>query len=81
MKYTVRKKYIWKASIPEIYGYGLLVMDQTEELAMKALKKEYYAWRNARPHSSQMTFKRALEYWCGGSEKIELGKIYNDGFG
>jgi len=78
-----RKKYIWKASTPDIFGYGLLVVDQTEELALKALKKEYYAWKKSRRESgmwSDSTFKSSMEEWGGGTEKIELGKVYNDGF-
>ena len=74
----MRKQYIWMACMPLIFGYGLIVVDKTEELALKALKKEYYKWRKFR--NGHHTFKQAYENWSGRSERIELGKVYNEDF-
>jgi hypothetical protein len=78
-----RKSYIWMATIPDIFGYGLIVVDKSEELALKALKKEYYAWKKTNRKAgyySDSTFNSSWEDWGGRTEKIELGKAYNDGF-
>ncbi len=74
-----RKRYIWVGQIPEIFGYGIIVLDKNEELATKALKREFYRWKRAQPSPS--TFKSAFEDWGGRIEKVELGKAYCDGFG
>ena len=79
-----RKSYIWVGRIPSIWGYGSMVLGKSEEEVMKALKKDFYECRklhkNGLPdHFS--TFKKALEYFGGGAEKVELGKIYFDDFG
>ena len=66
-------------------GYGLLVVETSEDKAMKALKKEYYQWRKASGGSFGIydmdTFDRCLEYFGGGVFEIEIGLVYHDGFG
>jgi hypothetical protein len=71
-------KTIWIAKIPDIFGYGLIVAEVSEDKAMKALKKAFYEWRNSR--GSTTTFKEALENWGGGAEEISIGKVYYDNF-
>jgi hypothetical protein len=80
-------KTIWIAKIPDIFGYGLIVAEVSEDKAMKALKKDkamkalkkaFYEWRNSR--GSTTTFKEALENWGGGAEEISIGKVYYDNF-
>jgi hypothetical protein len=78
-----RKRYIWVGQLPDIFGYGLIVIDKSEELVTKALKKEYYAWKRERRKDgihSDSTFKSSMEDWGGCIEKVEYGKVYNDGF-
>jgi hypothetical protein len=72
------EKRIWIATIPEIFGYGLTVLDVTEEAALRALKAKFYEWKKQLP--SQSTFKSAFEDWGGRTEEIEIGKVYNDNF-
>lgn len=69
---------IWLAEIPDIFGYGLCVMAETEAEAMDALRAEHRKWK--KDFSGERSFAEALEYFGGGAREIELGKVYNDGF-
>jgi hypothetical protein len=71
-------KTVWIATIPDIWGYGLIVADISEEKATKALKKEFYACRKA--FNSTTPYAEAFENWGGVIEEITLGKVYSDGF-
>jgi hypothetical protein len=67
-------KTIWIGHIPDIFGYGIMVAETTEDKAMKALKREFDKWDATR------SFKESLEYFGGGVFEVELGKGYNDNF-
>lgn len=85
------KKTIWVGIIPEIFGYGLSVVGESEEDCRKALQSAYRAWVKGtyddygdmrHENGKKMTrFEKAMENWGGRIEKIELGKIYYDNFG
>jgi len=76
---------LWCGRIPEIYGYGIMVLECTEEDARKSLKKHFYAFRksygNHYMHSYLKTFERAFEYFGGAIVPIESGKMYYDNLG
>ena len=73
-----RKSYIWVARIPEVFGYGIVIFEKNEADALKALKKAYYMYRKGRQYTPVYTFKEAMEYYGGGTKKLELGKDYDD---
>jgi len=85
-----RKQYMWVAVINDIFGYGLTVIGKSEEIVMKSIKKEFYvSKRNRMKYDREWhhyyrdrisTFKSAWEDWGGRCKKIELGKVYDDGF-
>lgn len=70
---------IYLAQMPDCFGYGLCVMDTTESGAERALQRAYRGMKRDFG-TTTMSYKEALEYFGGGVEEIELGKVYNDGF-
>jgi len=84
-------KTIWVGIIPDIFGYGISVAEESEEKCLKALKKIYRDWVKGEPdtygimrheNGKAMTrFEKAMEHWGGRVEEIELGKCYYDNFG
>jgi hypothetical protein len=75
----MRKNYMWVGTIPEIFGYGFSVMDRTEDLARKALKKAYDDFPD-KPEGYADGFEMAFTHWGGFINKITLGEVYNDDF-
>ena len=69
----------WCANIPEIFGYGLWIYETSEEEALSKLKKAFYKWRKDFGLYGWYTFDEAMSYFCGSVEKIDYGRIYNDG--
>ena len=84
------RKTIWIGVIPDIFGYGITVAEESEEACLKALQKDYA--KNSKGSSDdygiqydengkRMTrFEKAMENWGGRINEIELGKIYWDNF-
>lgn len=70
---------MWIGHIPEIYGYGIMVLECTEDEARKSLKR---AFTNAkRWNHGEAGYKEAFENWGGKVFEIETGKQYYDDFG
>ena len=76
---TKKKKTLWVARIPGIFGYGIAVVETTKARAIRALVKEYDAWKVARPDGSTC-FETSFEYWGGYVTPVEVGKGYHDTF-
>lgn len=77
---TPPKQTIWVGVIPEIFGYGISVVEVSEKACMKALKKEYKKWKMERPDPTTK-FKTSFEAWGGRVIEVEIGKCYYDNFG
>jgi hypothetical protein len=75
---TSKPAALWHGHIPEIFGYGLEVVARSKGDAMTALRKAYAEWKIARPDDST-DFKTSFNRFGGYVERIELGKVYNDG--
>lgn len=71
-------KTIYYGEIPEIFGYGITCLAETEKEAYSILKKTYEEWKEITVDKE--TFDEVLEYWGGGVSVITIGKAYNDGF-
>ena len=69
---------IWLAHMPECFGYGLMVLDTSEDGARRKLKAAYLPM--AKRYQFGQTFDRAMEYFGGTIAPVELGKVYNDNF-
>jgi hypothetical protein len=86
-----KKRTIFIGVIPGIFEYGISVAEETEEACLKALKKRYRQWTKDESdtygdmrdeNGKQMTrFEKAMEYWGGRVQEVELGKAYYDDFG
>jgi hypothetical protein len=84
------KKTIWIGVIPSIFGYGMTVIEESEEACLKALKKDYAECCKGRPddygvqydeNGKRMTrFEKAMDNWGGRIEEVQLGKVYWDDF-
>jgi predicted RNase H-like HicB family nuclease len=75
-----KKQTIWVGIIPDIFGYGMSVLGNTEAECMKALKDGYKEWKKGYPDPST-NFKTSFENWGGFVREIELNKTYFDNFG
>ena len=73
------KPEVWVGQIPGIFGYGITVAECTETDCKKALKKHYLACKKS--WGFDKTFTEAMDYFGGTVQKIEMGKLYYDGFG
>jgi hypothetical protein len=75
-------KKIYKAEIPEIWGMGLEVYDETPEKAIKSLR---LAWNELKKdygvEPCRSTFKKVWDYFGGSIQKIELGIAIVEGMG
>lgn len=73
----------WCAYIEGIFGYGLWIYETSEKEAHSKLKKAFYKWRKGyevQPGQYDWyTFEEAMSYFSGSVEKIDYGRIYNDG--
>lgn len=70
---------IWCAHIPEIYGYGIMVLEPTQAQALKSLKRMYFDVRLAR--KDRRTFKEVYDYFGGQNRQVFMGKAYFDNLG
>lgn len=69
----------WCGMIPNIYGYGIIVFETSEELVWKCLKKYFHAAKKA--NDGVYGFSKAMDYFGGRVFKIEMNKRYYDGIG
>ena len=67
----------WCGMIPDIYGYGIVVFEKTEDLARKSLKKHFYVAKKS--FQGVYTFPQAMENFGGGVFPVEYDKSYDDG--
>lgn len=82
---------VWVGIIPEIFGYGLLVVGNSEDECKKALEAEYNKWTVNSPDDYEeqvhedgtpyTRFEKAFEHWSGRVKEVELSKVYFDDFG
>lgn len=90
MANATKKRTIWLGIIPDIFGYGINVLEDSEEACEKALKRAYREWSKGTcddygdmrdDNGKKMTrFEKAMENWGGRIEEVELGKVYFDNF-
>lgn len=85
---TVKKQKpikLWCGWIPEIYGYGIMVLEPTKDEARKSLKRMYYDWKKSIckrcDHGEIRTFNEVMEYYGGEVYEVETGKQYYDNLG
>jgi hypothetical protein len=79
---------LWVGQIPDIFGYGLLVLEDSEDKCRKALRKAYNDWAKNYPDTYgrmegkvlRSRFDKAMHHWGGEVRKIEIGKVYYDNF-
>ena len=62
---------VYKASIPEVFGYGLEAYAETYCEAVKLLRMEYYRGRR-NSGGFDKTFGAAYDYFGGSVRKLEL---------
>ena len=77
------KKELWMAMMPAVFGYGIAVISDSEEEAIKICRKKFDEHRVARGNErsrSMEDFLEQFEYWGGHCAPIELNKAYNDNF-
>jgi hypothetical protein len=72
-------KTIWIGKLPEIFGYGLMVAEETEVKCINALTKAYFDWYGE-TYKPIRTFDESMEHWGGSIIEVELGKGYFDNF-
>jgi hypothetical protein len=70
---------VWCGHIPEIYGYGIMVMECTEDECRKSLKRMFQAWRKTM--KGTYNYPEAMDYFGGRIFEVVTGKQYYDGFG
>jgi hypothetical protein len=70
---------VWCGHIPEIYGYGIMVIECTEDQARKSLKKAFADAK--RWNHGEAGYKEAFENWGGRIFEVQTGKHYGDDFG
>lgn len=82
---------IWVGQIPDIFGYGLLVLEMSEDKCRKALRKAYNEWAKNYPDTYgrmegddgkalRSRFDKAMYQWGGSVMEVEVGKVYCDNF-
>lgn len=71
---------LWCGQIPEIYGYGIMVLERTEDEARKSLKRMYYGWKKS-IQGEPRSFNKVMEYYGGRVFEVETGKQYYDDLG
>lgn len=75
-----KKKTLWFGQIPGIFGYGMSVLSESREGAMKALRERYSKWKkDLGPDADPTTtFKGSFEYFGGSVYKVELDRAYHE---
>lgn len=68
---------LYKAEIPECFGYGISVLCTTRAKALEILKRRYNQLNN--DYKSKRDFEDAYEYFGGYVCSIELDQPYNEG--
>lgn len=91
MAKATKNKTIWIGIIPDIFGYGMSVVGESEEECLKTLRRAYRDWSKDRSddygdmrdeNGRKLTrFEKAMENWGGRITEVELGKTYFDNFG
>lgn len=71
------KPEIWCGTIPDIYGYGIMVFETTEELARKSLKKHFLVAQKA--NNGVYSFPKAMEWFGGRVLPVKMDTYYDDG--
>lgn len=69
----------WCGMIPEIYGYGIMVFECTEDQARKSLKRMFRAWKKTM--HGEFGYEKAFDYFGGRIFEVETGKQYYDNIG
>lgn len=69
---------LWVGHIPGIYGYGVMVIDLTEDEARKSLKRAFALAKKY--NDGQAGYKEAFDHWGGRIFEVETGKHYGDDF-
>jgi len=80
-KQTIKKlkpQKMWIGHIPEIYGYGVMVMECTEDEARKSLKLAFAVAKKA--NDGQRSYAQSFDHWGGRIFEVETGKRYCDDF-
>jgi len=72
------KNKLWYGEIPEIFGYGISCLGNSEKEVMETMKRSYRIWKDGRPDEST-NFKTSFEYFGGYVYEVEIGKAYNGG--
>jgi hypothetical protein len=75
----LRPAKFWCGHIPEIYGYGIMVLECTEDQARKSLKRMFHATRKA--WHGELNYPQAMDYFGGSIFQVETGKQYYDNLG
>jgi len=69
---------LWCGMIPGIYGYGIMVLECTEDDARKSLKR---AFANAKRYNhGERSYNDSFIHWGGRIFEVETGKHYGDDF-
>ena len=79
----MKPKTVWFARLPGIFGYGICVLSDSKEGAVKALRKKHSEWvcKAGSPHEYVNDFEQALEHFGGGVWELEFDRPYYDNFG
>lgn len=70
---------LWCGHIPNICGYGIMVLELTEDECRKSLKRMFNSWKRNVPH--EFTYTKAMDYFGGRIFQVETGKQYYDDLG
>lgn len=78
---------LWVGTVPDIFGYGMTVIETSEEKVREALKAKYEDWKADRAkHFPRVldpeptTFEGSFASFGGTIKRIEPGKVYFDNF-
>lgn len=77
-------KKIWIGIMPGAFGYGLSAVGESKKEVEDALRTGYDEFMSDGRNDDSTdfnTFKKAMEYFGGRIEQVEMGKSYYDNFG
>lgn len=69
---------LWCGMIPGIYGYGIMVIELTEDDCRKSLKRAFAIAKKA--NDGERSFNDSFIHWGGRILQVETGKHYGDDF-